>query len=380
MKKFAMAVLLFSALILFAGVFFFRKTNEDHRTDERMQYIISLNEIEQLSRQGDSEAVQQKSEELARLIREEETAGKDYSALIIAGLCLVFTAGTSLYFYRVIIRPFYKLSDFAENIAEGNLDISLEYERTNYFGRFTWAFDRMRREIKRARISEKEAYENNKTVIASLSHDIKTPVASIRAYTEGLEAGMDTTPEKRAKYLSVIMRKCDEVTRLTNDMLLHSLSDMDKLKIVPEKTEAVQFIKDTISDISVGNEELNFICNENDIYVNADRMRTAQLLENLINNSVKYAKTKVDVTLSDGAEFAEICVRDYGNGIPDEDMPFIREKFFRGHNSGTEQGSGLGLYIAEYIAVQSGGELKLRNIPGGFEAAFTLQKVIVNDK
>lgn len=380
MKKFAMAVLLFSALILFAGVFFFRKTNEDHRTDERMQYIISLNEIEQLSRHGDSEAVQQKSEELARLIREEETAGKDYSALIIAGLCLVFTAGTSLYFYRVIIRPFYKLSDFAENIAEGNLDISLEYERTNYFGRFTWAFDRMRREIKRARISEKEAYENNKTVIASLSHDIKTPVASIRAYTEGLEAGMDTTPEKRAKYLSVIMRKCDEVTRLTNDMLLHSLSDMDKLKIVPEKTEAVQFIKDTISDISAGNEELNFICKENDIYVNADRMRTAQLLENLINNAVKYAKTKVDVTLSDGAEFAEICVRDYGNGIPDEDMPFIREKFFRGHNSGTEQGSGLGLYIAEYIAVQSGGELKLRNIPGGFEAAFTLQKVIVNDK
>lgn len=380
MKKFAMAVLLFSALILFAGVFFFRKTNEDHRTDERMQYIISLNEIEQLSRHGDSEAVQQKSEELARLIREEENAGKDYSALIIAGLCLVFTAGTSLYFYRVIIRPFYKLSDFAENIAEGNLDISLEYERTNYFGRFTWAFDKMRREINRARISEKEAYENNKTVIASLSHDIKTPVASIRAYTEGLEAGMDTTPEKRAKYLSVIMRKCDEVTRLTNDMLLHSLSDMDKLKIVPEKTEAVQFIKDTISDISAGNEELNFICNENDIYVNADRMRTAQLLENLINNAVKYAKTKVDVTLSDGAEFAEICVRDYGNGIPDEDMPFIREKFFRGHNSGTEQGSGLGLYIAEYIAVQSGGELKLRNIPGGFEAAFTLQKVIVNDK
>lgn len=380
MKKFAMAVLLFSVLILFAGVFFFRKTNEDHRTDERMQYIISLNEIEQLSRHGDSEAVQQKSEELARLIREEETAGKDYSALIIAGLCLFFTAGTSLYFYRVIIRPFYKLSDFAENIAEGNLDISLEYERTNYFGRFTWAFDRMRREIKRARISEKEAYENNKTVIASLSHDIKTPVASIRAYTEGLEAGMDTTPEKRAKYLSVIMRKCDEVTRLTNDMLLHSLSDMDKLKIVPEKTEAVQFIKDTISDISAGNEELNFICNENDIYVNADRMRTAQLLENLINNAVKYAKTKVDVTLSDGAEFAEICVRDYGNGIPDEDMPFIREKFFRGHNSGTELGSGLGLYIAEYIAVQSGGELKLRNIPGGFEAAFTLQKVIVNDK
>ena len=94
MKKFAMAVLLFSALILFAGVFFFRKTNEDHRTDERMQYIISLNEIEQLSRHGDSEAVQQKSEELARLIREEETAGlfsTDYSRTVSCFYCRYIT-------------------------------------------------------------------------------------------------------------------------------------------------------------------------------------------------------------------------------------------------------------------------------------------------
>lgn len=78
-----------------------------------------------------------------------------------------------------------KIAGFAENIAQGNFDVPLKYERCNYFGAFTWAFDSMRKEIIKARAAEREAVENNKTVIATLSHDIKTPVASIRAYAEG---------------------------------------------------------------------------------------------------------------------------------------------------------------------------------------------------
>ena len=81
----------------------------------------------------------------------------------------------------------------------------------------------MRKEITKARSCEREAIENNKTVIATLSHDIKTPIASIRAYAEGLEANLDSTYEKRMKYLSILMRKCDEVSKLTNDLFLHSL-------------------------------------------------------------------------------------------------------------------------------------------------------------
>ena len=97
------------------------------------------------------------------------------------------------YVYFAILRPFEKMKAFAGKIARGDFEDSLRYERSNYFGEFTWAFDSMRTEIIKARACEKEAIENNKTVIATLSHDIKTPIASIRAYTEGLEANMDTT-------------------------------------------------------------------------------------------------------------------------------------------------------------------------------------------
>ena len=68
-------------------------------------------------------------------------------------------------------------------------------------------------------------------LLKNYGNDIKTPIASIRAYAEGLEANMDTTIEKRARYLNVIMKKCDEVSKLTNDLFLHSISDMEKMEI-----------------------------------------------------------------------------------------------------------------------------------------------------
>ena len=121
-----------------------------------------------------------------------------------------------------MLRPLNKISKYTAEIAKGNLDIPLSYERGSEVGEFSWAFDSMRQELRKSRASEKEAIENNKTVIATLSHDIKTPIASIRAYAEGLEANMDSSPEKRAMYLQTIMKKSDEVSKVTDDLLLHS--------------------------------------------------------------------------------------------------------------------------------------------------------------
>ena len=100
-------------------------------------------------------------------------------------ICIVFI-------WISVIKPFHKLERFADSLAAGEFDEALDYQRTNYFGKFTWAFDSMRREIIKARSCEREAIENNKTVIASLSHDLKTPVASISAYSEARVAIIET--------------------------------------------------------------------------------------------------------------------------------------------------------------------------------------------
>jgi len=229
----------------------------------------------------------------------------------------------------------------------------------------------MRREISSARACEKEAIENNKTVIASLSHDIKTPVASIRAYAEALEAGMDSNPKKRAKYVSVIMKKCDELATLTNDMLMHSISDLNKLKMNPSEFELCAFIKETVSEISYRN-DIKLDLPPYFIDVKADINRFVQVFENLISNVSKYAKTKIEISALKKEDKVEIKFRDFGNGIPEEEIPFIFEKFYRGNRAGNENGAGLGLYIVKYIVNQSGGEIFAENLADGFQIKIVL--------
>lgn len=365
---------LFSALmIIFTGLLYFTEKQADTQ-DLRAEQIVALNEIEQLAKMGEYEKMSEKAASLSESIRSSKvTVNVNISIFIMCGMCILFAAAVFSYVYFAMLRPFDKLKDFAEKIAQGNFDIPLDCQRSNYFGKFTWAFDSMRHEITKSRSCEREAIENNKTVIAALSHDIKTPIASIRAYAEGLEANLDGTPEKREKYLTVIMKKCDEVSRLTNDLFLHSLSDLDKLKTEPERVELCGFIENAVSELAAEHDDVDFKKPDFSVVVSADKKRLMQVTENLINNGRKYAKTDIDVFITQSDGKAEIHFRDHGKGIPDEDMPFIFDKFYRGKNCGDEQGSGLGLYIVKYITEQMNGEILLHNHSDGLEATVVLK-------
>ncbi|MBD5117209.1 MAG: HAMP domain-containing histidine kinase [Ruminococcaceae bacterium] len=367
--RFVLLFLIFCALItVITGVLFF--SEKAYNTDDvKTEQILAVNEIQQLVEKGDINSVKEKADELKESIRLGSSNEKSgFQTLIAGGACIVVLGAVFLYLYFAILKPFEKLKGFAERIAEGNFDLPLNYGRSNYFGAFTWAFDSMRKEITKARACEKEAAENNKTVIATLSHDIKTPIASIRAYAEGLEANMDGTAEKRQKYLSVIMSKCDEVSKLTDDLFLHSVSDLDRLKITPERIELTEFFEKAVKEIGAERGDVHYEKPDFKAVVLIDKNRLMQLTENLINNSRKYAESDIDIFLSKSEDIVRIHFRDYGNGIPDEDMPFIYGKFYRGKNCGDKQGSGLGLYIVKYIAEKSGGKVMLCNHSDGLEA------------
>ena len=107
-------------------------------------------------------------------------------------------------------------------------------------------------------------------------------------------------------------------------------------------------------------------------FVSADKNRLTQIIENLINNSRKYAKTQIDIRLTLTQGCVNIHFTDYGKGIPDSDMPFIFDKFYRGKNVQKEQGSGLGLYIVKYLTEKMKGNVLLHNHPDSFEAIVTL--------
>ena len=363
----------FSLVMLLLSGWFYVSAKRVNVDEEASQSIVALNEVAQLNEEGDYRKANEKIAVLQERVRlgEEQKSGITFIPVLCAVSVLFFLIAFG-YIYFAILRPFEEMKDFAVKISAGDFDVPLKYQRSNYFGDFTWAFDSMRGEITKARVCEREAIDNNKTVIATLSHDIKTPIASIRAYAEALSASMDTSYEKRERMLDVITSKCDEVSRLTDDLFLHSISDLDKLKMEPEKLEICSFMEMVMQEVSLSQGDVHFRKPAFKAYVTVDRNRLTQIVENLINNAGKYAKSNIDVFLTEDEGGVALHVRDYGSGIPDENMPFIFDKFYRGSNCGNEQGSGLGLYIVKYITEKMDGKVTLTNHRDGLEAVVVL--------
>ena len=364
------AVLLVLVIALSAGLYL---TSSGKSETSKQDNLVGINEIEKLLEDGNVDKASEKLSSLGEKIRKSgEREQKDARILVIGGICVLGILASGLFVYVTVLRPLKKISKYTSEIARGNTDIPLAYERGSEVGEFSWAFDRMRKELNKARASEKEAIENNKTVIATLSHDIKTPIASIRAYAEGLEANMDSSPEKRAQYLQVIMKKSDEVSKVTDDLLLHSLSDMNRLKVEKKTFEIGAFTEGAVKDLDPDGKEITYTSDGVSAEVSADPGRLLQCVENLITNSRKYAGTKISVSLEKTENNVAILIKDSGKGIPDEDMPFIFDKFYRGHNHGQQPGSGLGLYIVKYLMTQMDGDIVLQNTGDGLLAKLVL--------
>ena len=258
MKKKIFGITLFFILSIIVVTTIVIVLGYNNNSDElRTTQLVNINEIHQLINSGRLEEANAKLNSIDNYLRGVENSYNPTTLIIVSAISILFIILVFVYIYFAILRPFDKLKGFASEIAAGNFDIPLNYERSNYFGKFTWAFDSMRSEIIKARRCEAEAIENNKTVIASLSHDIKTPIASINAYAEALEANIDSSYDERSKYLNVIMNKALEVKKLTDDLFLHSVSELDKISFMEEKINIVDMIKNSINDFKA-NTTINF--------------------------------------------------------------------------------------------------------------------------
>ncbi|MCQ2529197.1 MAG: HAMP domain-containing histidine kinase [Saccharofermentans sp.] len=360
-------------IIIFTSVFIvLDKKETDNANSSKIN--VDINEINHQIDSGDKEGAKKNLEQLADRTGTSQT--HTYRYIAMGGTCLLLVVIILTYVYAYILRPFDRLEGFASQVAAGNLDGPLNQEKGQYFGKFTWAFDSMRKEIKKAREAEKTAIDNNKTVIATLSHDIKTPISSIRTYCEALEANLDRTPEKRAMYLNTIMDKCDEVGRLTDDLFVHSVSDMNQLSVTPARIDFKSYMAQTVELLSADDKVRYHDGLSDSVYIKADPARLTQILENLVANSGKYAGTTVDIKSYVEGSKVITEVRDYGKGIPEENLPFITQKFYRGNNVEGIQGSGLGLYICNYLTDKMGAQLELSNVYDGETCVGFMGKII----
>lgn len=272
-----------------------------------------------------------------------------------------------IYLNHNVIRPFYKMKSFAERIAGGNLDIPLEMDRQNIFGAFTESFDIMRSELKRAHMAEAKANASKKELVAKLSHDIKTPVASIKAVAE---LGMALTGSGQdLKNYQQIIYKADQINTLVTNLFTATLEELEQLSITPVCIDSRE-VKEML--INSDYMELASAFYIPDCLLYADRLRLQQVFDNIFANSYKYAKTKIDINAYTSKNSLEVSIEDYGGGVSTEELPFLMEKFRRGKNTAGIEGAGLGLYISSYFMNGMKGGLNAGNGENGLKVIVSI--------
>lgn len=272
--------------------------------------------------------------------------------------------------YIRIMRPFYKLQNFSRQIAKGNLDFPLPAEKHNYFGAFTESFDLMREELKRARESEYLANKSKKELMAELSHDIKTPVATIQATCEVLQ--LKENNSDTLEKIVLIDGKAKMIHQLVDNLFHATLEELTVLKVEPVE-ESSLCIMDMFSDMECYG-KLNRSGEIPRCLVYMDKLRLQQVIDNCLHNAWKYAATPVEISFKELQEGIQIRIKDEGKGVSPEELPLILEKFYRGSNAKGKEGSGLGLYLAKLFMEQMKGGLECYN-NNGFVVELFLRKV-----
>ncbi len=234
----------------------------------------------------------------------------------------------------------------------------------------------MRQELKKSIDKQVQYEDNRKELISSISHDLKTPITSIKGHVEGIRDGVANTPEKLDKYLNVIYQKSQDMDQLIDDLFLFSKLDLDRVPFELKDVQILDLIDNVVGEMKLEweNETQKIIFNVNDVsneplYVNIDPQQIKRVMINLMQNSIKYMdkpEKEIRITVSNNKDSVQIIVADNGMGIDEEHLKYVFDRFYRvdeSRNSDTG-GTGLGLAITKQIIEQHQGHIIATSVLG----------------
>lgn len=272
-----------------------------------------------------------------------------------------------IYLYYRIIHPFDRLNNFAKQVAKGDLETPLAISRFNNFGAFEEAFDIMRFNIVSEQKRAEQIEMSKKQLLAEIGHDIKTPLMSIRAISEYNLLKNDD------KGYRIILDKTNKIDRLISEIYQTTLEEMGELNVLVGSHNI-----DEVYAIISNSDYNGYVNMKNKLKgtnVLFDGFRLAQVVENIIVNSYKYANTEIDVECFDRGDKIDIEFKDYGTGVSEEELSHIMDKFYRGEKVRESNGQGLGLYISRKLMNKMQGDLSVSN-DDGLKVVISLMKTI----
>ena len=290
-----------------------------------------------------------------------------YLVLAMAVILILTSALITAWVNQDIYKPIKELSIAMRKIAEGDFDYRLPDKQEGEIGHLHDNYEQMRLQLKENAEEKMQNEKKSKELVSNISHDLKTPITSIKGYVEGIMDGVADTPEKMDRYIRTIYNKANEMNLLINELTLYSKIDTNRIPYNFTTISAKGYFGDCAEDLSVELESKgaeftyrNFMDDDCKVIVDPEQLR--RVINNIVSNSLKYTdKPKVEITMDvkDVGDFIQIELGDNGRGIAAKDLPFIFDRFYRADASrnSSKGGSGIGLSIVKKIVEEHGGNI-----------------------
>ena len=302
--------------------------------------------------------------------------------LIVNAAFAVLTAvtlGVLFYVSQRIIKPFNEISELPRELSKGNLTVSLKESKSRYFGKFIWGLDMLREELERSKLQRLDKIKSEKTLLLSLSHDIKTPLSAIKLYSRALSKELYSDRQKQIEIAENINSKADEIEGFVNEIIKNSDNDFMTFEIVLSEfylSQVINKISDSYHETLSAVGTLFEIGRFTDCMLSGDPDRLFEVLQNVIENAIKYGDgERIFLDFSEEEDCRLITVANSGCTLPDTELPHIFNSFWRGSNTANKQGSGLGLYICRRLMKEMGGDIFAEAYDGYMNITLVCRKV-----
>lgn len=343
-------------------------------------HIISVQEFRPTERIKEPYTVEEVKGKLYQFAYRQETSNKLQIAMnAVLGVMVAVTAFILWYLGKKVIRPFDNIRELPIELSKGNLTVPIPEEKSKYFGRFLWGMDMLREKLEDDKARELSLLKERKTLILSLSHDVKTPLSAIDLYTKALKNNLYQEEEKRIEAMEGIEKNAAEIKEYVNAIVHASRNEIMSFKVQNGEV----YLRSILDEIKTYYQEklkLNrtdfTIQKTENCLVHGDKDRIVEVLQNIMENAIKYGDgNRISITVDEEENCKLILVENTGCQLKEEELPQLFDSFYRGSNSANIAGSGLGLYICKELMHQMDGEIFAKISGGSFGVTLVLKKV-----
>ena len=282
----------------------------------------------------------------------------------VAVIILLITVMLSFIFIKSVVEPVREITMTSRQIADGSygIQITKKYKYKDEISEMVDSINEMSIKISRSEKMETE-------FISSVSHELRTPLTAITGWGETLMYD-ETMGEESKRGVAIILKEAKRLTQMVEDLLDITRIQDGRFTLNVEQIDPVAELEDAIfayRELLRQNEiDLEYTPYEGDLpLLHADPARLKQVFLNILDNAVKYGRSgkRIDVSAGTDGQYFSVSFRDYGPGIPEDELENVKMKFYKGKSK--ERGSGIGLAVCDEIMKYHGGKLELKNADGG---------------